>query len=78
MIGLSNSSNDQEMEFSGVWEEVWCARARLTWQAERYCIWLRKQGCSRDQAAEMAVRLLVARSPDAPQPSTSPSAPLIH
>jgi hypothetical protein len=59
-----------------VWEETWCARARLAWQAERYRVWLRKQGCSRDQAAEMAVRLLLAGTPDTPP--NRPNAPLVH
>ncbi len=78
MIGLPDNSISKEMEFLGLWGGDWYARARLAWQAERYHIWLRKQGCSRDQAAEMAVRLLMAQAPDAPEAPASTSASLIH
>lgn len=77
MTGLRYGNDEERIGFSGVWEETWCARARLAWQAERYRVWLRKQGCSRDQAADMTARLLVARAPDAPEPHPSIT-PLIH
>ncbi|HEY7348516.1 MAG TPA: hypothetical protein VH599_09405 [Ktedonobacterales bacterium] len=77
MRGLYHRGSEEPIGFSGVWEETWCARARLAWQAERYRAWLREQGCSRDQAAEMAIRLLMASEPDAPPPTPS-HPPLIH
>lgn len=43
-------------EYLGVWEEVWQRRAAEAWKAERYRIWLRQQGASRDNAAERVVR----------------------
>lgn len=78
MIHSPDTGNEEYIPFSGVWEEKWCARARLAWQAERYRIWLREQGCSRDQAATMAVRLLMAREPDVPQQPDPPHVSLIH
>ncbi len=78
MLGLQHKDSGDSVEFLGVWEDTWYARARLARQAERYRIWLREQGCSRDQAAEMAVRLLMAREPDAPQQPDSSRASLIH
>ncbi len=78
VIGSSHAGNEEYAGFCGVWEETWCARARLAAQAERYRVWLREQGCSREQAAAMAVRLLLAREPDAPaQPNTS-NIPVLH
>jgi hypothetical protein len=78
VIGMQNTDNEDSIGFSGVWEETWRARARLAWQAERYRIWLREHGCSREQAAEMAVRLLMAREPDAPPQPDSSNISLIH
>jgi len=77
MTGLRYGNNEERIGFSGVWEENWCARARLAWQAERYGVWLRTQGWSRDQVADMTVRLLMAREPDAPL-SHLPIIRLIH
>ena len=77
VIGIQKRGHEEYPGFSGVWEETWGARARLAWQAERYRVWLRAHGCSRDQAAEMAVRLLMAREPDAPAQPTS-NVSLIH
>jgi hypothetical protein len=45
-------------EYLGVWEQAWQLRAAERWKAERYRIWLRQQGASRDNAAERVVRLL--------------------
>ncbi len=73
-----SESKSEDAGFLGVWEETWCARARLAGQAERYRIWLREQGCSRDQAAAMTVHLLLAREPDAPAQPNSSSVSLIH
>jgi len=78
VIGSFKVGNEEYEGFSGVWEETWCARARLACQAERYRTWLREQGCSRDQAATMAVRLLMAREPDMPPQSHPSTATLIH
>ena len=78
VIRVPNGGNEESAGLSGVWEETWCARAQLACQAERYRAWLREQGCSRDQAATMAVRLLMAREPDAPAQPNSSSATLIH
>jgi aminoglycoside phosphotransferase (APT) family kinase protein len=64
---------DEETRLLGVWEETWNARARLAGQAERYRVWLREQGCSRDQAATMTVHFLLAREPD-----NSSNVPVIH
>lgn len=61
MTDLRERSSEEACEFSGVWEEVWYARARLAGQADRYRGWLRQQGHSRDEAAEMAVRFLATR-----------------
>lgn len=70
--------NLEETGFLGVWEETWCARARLAGQAERYRVWLREQGCSREQAAAMTVHLLLAREPDAPAQPNSSNVSIIH
>jgi hypothetical protein len=77
MIDLQNSGNEEDTAILGVWEEQWRARAQLADQAERYRAWLRVQGCTRDQAADMAVRLLMSREPDVSQPDT-PNASLVH
>ncbi len=78
MIELQSSEYEGQNQLLGVWDERWCARARLAGQVERYRVWLRGQGCSRDQAAEMAVRLLMAREPGAPEVFPSSNALLIH
>jgi hypothetical protein len=78
VLGLHHKEREEYIGFLGVWEDTWYARARLARQAERYCAWLREQGCSRDQAAEMAVRLLMTREPDAPQQPDPSHASLIH
>jgi hypothetical protein len=78
VIGSSRTDHEEYAEISGVWEETWCVRARLAAQAERYRAWLREQGCSRDQAATMAVRLLLASEPDAPAQTTPPNIPVLH
>lgn len=62
MTDLRERSSEGVCEFVGVWQEVWYTRARLAGQAERYRGWLRQQGHSRDEAAEMAVRFLATRS----------------
>jgi hypothetical protein len=78
VIDVPRGGSEDRISFSGVWEETWHARARLAWQAERYRVWLREHGCSRDQAAEMATRLLLARAPDAPSQPNSSQASVIH
>ena len=78
VIGSPHVDNEEYAGFSGVWEETWCARARLAAQAERYRVWLREQGCSRDQAATMAVRLLLASEPDAPAQPNPSNIPALH
>ncbi len=68
---------ESSMEFLGVWEERWHERAALAWSTERYRIWLRSQGFSRDEAAEQAVRFLAANPPAfSHYPPTG--GPLIH
>ena len=47
--------------FLGVWEEEWHTRATIASKAERYRAWLRAQGCSRDEAAELVVRFLASQ-----------------
>lgn len=78
MLGLPHKEQEEYREFLGVWEDTWYARARMARQAERYRVWLREQGCSREQAAEMAVRFLMAREPDAPPQPDSSHVSLIH
>ena len=78
VTGFSERCDEEHIGFTGVWEETWCARARLEWQAERYRVWLREQGCSREQAAAMTVRLLMAREPDGPAHSNFSNLHLIH
>lgn len=70
---LRESSN----EFLGVWEEYWHERAALAWSAERYRLWLRSQGFSRDAAAEHAVRFLAANPPLLPHHPPA-GGPTIH
>ena len=77
MIDPCDRENEEQRRFLGVWEERWSARARLAGQAERYRIWLREQGYSRDQAAEMAVRVLTRSEQTPPLPHRS-NAPLLH
>lgn len=54
-ISIDGSSHFHR-EYLGVWEEVWQLRATESWEAERYRLWLRQQGASRDSAAERVVR----------------------
>jgi hypothetical protein len=49
-------------EYLGVWEEVWQLRAAESRKAERYFIWLRQQGASRDNSAERVVRWRAERT----------------
>ncbi len=58
MTDLCERRHEGTTEFLGVWEESWYARARQARQAERYRVWLRQQGYSRDEAAQMATRFL--------------------
>jgi hypothetical protein len=51
-----DGSSHFQREYLGVWEEVWQLQAAESRKAERYCIWLRQQGISRDSAAERMVR----------------------
>jgi hypothetical protein len=78
MLNLPNRSNDEGIEFLGVWEEKWYARARHARQVERYRVWLHGQGYTRDEAADKAVRLLMAPAPESPHGLDIPSVPLVH
>lgn len=78
--GMSLPINEhyESVEFLGVWQEEWRARARITSQAERYRIWLRAQGCTRDEAAELAVRFLSSKPNAGPYWFNPPGKPTIH
>jgi hypothetical protein len=64
--------------FLGIWEEEWRARATIASQAERYRTWLRMQGCTRDEAAVLAVRFLAANPPTGPHLLSPSRKPIIH
>jgi hypothetical protein len=66
------------IEILGVWEEHWHARAVLARNAERYRVWLRSQGFSRDEAAERAVRFLAANPPAFLRRPPADGGPLVH
>lgn len=68
----------ESVEFLGVWEEGWRARATIASQAERYRTWLRTQGCTRDEAAALAMRFLAANPPTGPHWLSPPGKPIIH
>lgn len=68
----------ESVGFLGVWEEEWRARATIASQAERYRTWLRTQGCTRDEAAALAMRFLAANPPISPQRLGLPGKPTIH
>ena len=78
MMNLHESEYAVSADFLGVWQEQWRARAMLARQAERYCTWLRTQGRSRDEAADLAVRFLAAHPPTGPHWLTPPGTPTIH
>ncbi len=77
MMNLHESEHCHD-GFLGVWEDIWRERAMRAHQAERYRQWLRTQGCSRDEAAELAVRFLAAHPPTGPHRLTPPETPIIH
>ena len=68
----------ESIGFLGVWDEEWRARATIARQAERYRTWLRIQGCTRDEAAEIAARFLAANPPTGPHWLSPPGKPIIH
>lgn len=78
MMNLHTSEHYLSPGFLGVWQEEWRERAMLAHQAERYCTWLRAQGRSRDEAADLAARFLAAHPPTSPHWLTPPGTPTIH
>ena len=75
---ININERHESMGFLGVWEEEWRTRAAVANQAERYRTWLRAQGRSRDEAAELAARFLASHPPTGPHPLTPRGKPTIH
>ena len=68
----------ESVGFLGVWQEEWRARATIASQAERYRTWLRAQGCTRDEAAALAARILASHPATGPHWFTPPGQLTIH
>jgi|SRR5579871_5132640 aminoglycoside phosphotransferase (APT) family kinase protein len=75
---LNINERRESVGFLGVWEEDWRTRAEIASQAERYRTWLRAQGRTRDEAAELAVRFLASHPPAGPHQLTPLGKPTIH
>ena len=56
MTPFTDGDSSFSRAYLGVWERAWQLRAAESRKAERYCIWLRQQGASRDNAADRVVR----------------------
>lgn len=78
MMSLSIHERHESVGFLGVWEEEWRTRATIANQAERYHAWLRAQGRTRDEAAELAARFLATHPPTSPHRFTPPGKFIIH
>src|SRR5690242_15582590 len=75
---LNINERRESVGFLGVWEEEWRTRAEIASQAERYRTWLRTQGRTRDEAAELTVRFLASHPPTGPHHITPSGKPTIH
>jgi hypothetical protein len=75
---ININERHESVGFLGVWEEEWRTRAAIASQAERYRAWLRAQGRTREEAAELAARFLASHPPTGLHQLTPLGKPTIH